>query len=109
MYRNLYNKLIRLSKKSYFDCKLSEAQKDPKSIWKNLNKSMNRKSSQSADINEIKINEASVLQMVLTHSFLLMRTKLEKIFPLLLSLVINYMLGFANYELNFGNILVIFW
>lgn len=43
-YRNLYNKIIRLAKKMYFDKQLAFAQSDMKKTWKLLRYAINRKS-----------------------------------------------------------------
>ena len=61
-YRNVYNKVLRACKINYYECKLAETQKDPKATWKFLNESINRKSSKSAEISDIKINGVSVTE-----------------------------------------------
>ena len=55
-YRNLYNKLLKASKKLYFETEINKNQKDPKAMWKLLNESINRSSSKSCVINEINVN-----------------------------------------------------
>ena len=58
----MYNKVLRACKINYYECKLAETQKDPKATWKFLNESINRKSSKSAEISDIKINGVSVTE-----------------------------------------------
>ena len=55
-YRNLFNKLIKASKKLYYENELQKNQKDPKAMWKILNESINRSSSKNSDIKEIFVN-----------------------------------------------------
>ena len=43
-YRKLYNKLIRLSKKLYYESKLLENQSNPKKTWQFFNEIIGRKS-----------------------------------------------------------------
>ena len=69
-YRNLYNSLIRLSKKLYFEKKLSDNQKDPKKTWKFLNESINKIPSKSSNIQEVKINNTIISDPVeMANSF----------------------------------------
>ena len=46
-YRNLFNKLIKASKKLHYENELQKNQKDPKAMWKILNESINRSSSKN--------------------------------------------------------------
>ena len=55
-YRNLYNKLLRVAKKLYFEAKLERNQGDPKKMWDTLNEAINRKCSKNSFINEINVN-----------------------------------------------------
>jgi len=52
----VYNNILRLSKNSYYESKLRENQKDPKSTWKFLNESIIRLPSKSSFILEVKVN-----------------------------------------------------
>ena len=52
----MYNTFLRLSKKSYYEFKLQENQKDPKSTWKFMNESMYRLPYKSSFIQEVKVN-----------------------------------------------------
>ena len=54
-YRNLYNKVMRASKKAYFDSSLKKAKKDPKKTWKILKEAMNINSN-SQKIDKINLN-----------------------------------------------------
>ena len=54
-YRNIYNKLIRLSKKEYFADNLSKNKKNPKKTWEIYNEAINKKKP-SEKIKEIVIN-----------------------------------------------------
>ena len=63
-YRNLYNSTLRKSKKSYFESKLHENQKDPKATWKFLNEAINRLSSKSSNIDEVKVNDRVITDPV---------------------------------------------
>ena len=55
-YRNLFNKLIKASKKLHYENELQKNQKDPKAMWKILNESINRSSSKNSFIKEIFVN-----------------------------------------------------
>ena len=44
-FRNLYNQLIRASKKIYYSEKIDSSKHDSKSLWKPLNEAINRKQS----------------------------------------------------------------
>ena len=55
-YRNLYNKLIKVPKKQYFEAKFERNQGKPTKMWNTLNKAINRKCSNNLFINEINID-----------------------------------------------------
>ena len=58
-YRNIYNRLIRVSKKSYYEEKLLLNQKNPKKTWETLNESLNRDISKGSIIEKIVIDNCA--------------------------------------------------
>jgi len=53
LYRNIYNKVLKQSKKMYFNNKIDQAKSSPKNMWKIINEALNRKSSSSDQIEKI--------------------------------------------------------
>ena len=69
-YRNLYNRVLRSSKILYFETQLRLNQKNHKVTWKILNESLNRSSSKSSDIKEIKIHDEVISEpSLIANSF----------------------------------------
>ena len=69
-YRKLYNKLIRLSKKLYYESKLLENQSNPKKTWQFLNEIIGRKSAKGDHIETINLDGAQVNDSVeIANSF----------------------------------------
>lgn len=52
-YRNIYNTLVRQSKKNHFTAKIENSKNDPKKLWKTLNETLNRKQSNISNIDYI--------------------------------------------------------
>jgi hypothetical protein len=68
-YRNVYNRLVRASRKWYFDDGLKKAKKDPKKTWKLINEALNR-SSGNEKIEKISVNGNTVTdQNVISNTF----------------------------------------
>lgn len=59
-FRNLYNSVLRASKKLYFEQKINESQGDPKQLWSVLNESMNRNTSKQSEINKVNVNGSTL-------------------------------------------------
>ena len=59
-FRNLYNQLIRASKKMYYSEKIDSLKHDPKSLWKTLNEAINRKQSKNSSIDSILVNNFKI-------------------------------------------------
>jgi hypothetical protein len=60
-YRNIYNGLIRVSRKWYFDDGLKNSKKDPKKTWKLINEALNRSSS-NEKIEKVKVNDDTLTE-----------------------------------------------
>ena len=69
-YRNIFNRLIRASKVSYFESQLKLNQKDPKTVWKILNESLNRVSAKSSILKEISVDGKLITEPIeIANSF----------------------------------------
>ena len=55
-YRNIYNKLIRFSKRNYFKDKLDKCNGRSRLIWKVINEAMNKSGVKSGEIESIEVN-----------------------------------------------------
>ena len=59
-YRNMYNNLVRINKKSYFETNLNDHKNNPKKAWKFLNESINRVNKKSDNFDKITLTDEVV-------------------------------------------------
>jgi len=59
-YRNMYNNLVRISKKAYFETNLNDHKNNPKKVWKFLNESINRVNKKSDNFDKITLTDEVV-------------------------------------------------
>lgn len=59
-YRNMYNKIVRASKKLHFETKINENKCNSRLMWKYLNESINKSSSKTNNIQKIKLNDHTI-------------------------------------------------
>ena len=59
-FRNLYNQLIKASKRLYYSEQIDSSNHDFKSFWKTLNEAINRKQSKNNFIDSILVNNLKI-------------------------------------------------
>ena len=61
-YRNVYNSVIRLAKKLYYEKKVNDNKSNVKNLWKTLNQAIERDTSKSSVISNITINGTTITE-----------------------------------------------
>ena len=61
-YRNVYNSVLRLAKKLYYEKKVNDNKSNVKNLWKTLNQAIERDTSKSSVISNITINGTTITE-----------------------------------------------